>query len=244
LARRRTDLASFFTFGGRVPASVGALLALLVLGTVLAAVDPRIPEAMALAPVPIVRGELWRLVTWPFVETNIIGLLFGGYMLFWLGQQLSYAWSERRFVLRLLGYTLGAGLGTTVISGVWADASVPHLGIWPLVTGLLIAWAMLFPDRQLSWFGVMPMTGKTVAWITVGLTVLSGLFAGGIRGIATVLPHFITIAIAWLQARGFGGWRPGLQARQWWAEREMRRRAKHLKVVRKNGSGDRPRWMN
>lgn len=244
MARRRTDLASFLTFGGRVPTSVGALLALLVLGTVSAAIDRRVPEMAALAPVLIGRGEVWRLVTWPFVETNIIGLLFGGYMLFWLGQQLSYAWSERRFLLRVLGYTVGAGLGTTLISQIWSDASVSHLGIWPVVVGLLIAWAMLYPDRQLNWFGVMPMTGKTVAWITVGLTVLSGLFSGGIRGIATVVPHLVAIAIAWVQARGLGGRRLGWQARQWWAEREMRRRAKHLKVVRKDGSGDRSRWMN
>ncbi|HEY6001968.1 MAG TPA: rhomboid family intramembrane serine protease [Anaeromyxobacter sp.] len=244
MARRRTDLGSFFTFGGRVPTTVGVLLALLVLGTVWGALDRRIPDAAALGPESIVRGEVWRLVTWPFVETNVLGLLFGGYMLFWLGQQLSYAWSERRFLSRFLVYTLGAGLGTTLLSRVWEDASVPHLGVWPVVVGLLVAWAMLFPDRQMNWFGILPMTGKTVAWITVGLTVLSGLFAGGARGLARVLPHLIAIGIAWMQARGFGGRRFGRQARQWWADREMRRRSKHLKVVRKNGSGDRSKWMN
>jgi membrane associated rhomboid family serine protease len=241
---RRRDLGSFFTFGGRVPTTVGVLLALLVLGTVWGALDRRILDLMALAPVPILRGEVWRLVTWPFAETNVLGLLFGGYMLFWLGQQLSYAWSERRFLSRFLVYTVGAGLGTTLIAYVWAEASIPHAGVWPVVAGLLVAWAMLFPDRQMNWFGIMPMTGKTVAWITVGLTVLSGLFAGGVRGIGTVLPHLLAIGMAWLQARGFGGRRLGSQARQWWADRETRRRSKHLKVVRKDGSGDRPRWMN
>jgi membrane associated rhomboid family serine protease len=247
VARRRGDLASFFTFGGRVPTTVGVLLALVVLGTVWGALDRRLAEAVALSPVLILRGQVWRLVTWPFVETDVLGLLFGGYMLFWLGQQLSYAWSERRFLSRFLVYDVGAALGTTLLAYVWEDASVPHLGVWPVVVGLLVAWALLFPDRQMSWFGVMRMTGKTVAWITLGLTVLSGLFAGrggGFHGLATVLPHLIAIGIAWLQARGLGGRRLGWQARQWWAEREMRRRTKHLKVVRKNGPGDRPRWMN
>jgi membrane associated rhomboid family serine protease len=247
VARRRPDLAGFFTFGGRVPTTVGVLLSLLVLGTVWGALDPGVLEALALAPVQIKRGQAWRLVTWPFAETNVLGLLFGGYMLFWLGQQLSYAWSERRFLSRFLVYTVGAGLGTTLLHFVWEEASAPHIGVWPVVAGLLVAWALLFPERQINWFGVMPMTGKTVAWITLGLTVLSGLFAGrggGIRGIGTVVPHLIAIGIAWLQARGLGGRRLGWQARQWWADREARRRSKHLKVVRKNGSGDRTKWMN
>ncbi len=38
---------------------------------------------------------------------------------------------------------------------------------------------------------------------------------------------------------------PWRDAKQWWAVREQRRRTKHLKVVKRDGSsGDRPRWMN
>ena len=35
-----------------------------------------------------------------------------------------------------------------------------------------------------------------------------------------------------------------LQAREWKAEREFKRRSKHLKVVDKDGKDDPPRWMN
>jgi hypothetical protein len=31
---------------------------------------------------------------------------------------------------------------------------------------------------------------------------------------------------------------------EWWAAREQKRRARHLKVVKKDRSDDRPRWMN
>ncbi len=242
--RRRAELQNLFTFGGRVPASVGLLIAVVVVASVWGAVDRGIAAFAALLPVAIARGQLWRLVTWPFVETDVIGLLFGCYMLWWLGQQLSYAWSERRFLIRFLGYTLGAGIGTTLLYLVWEDASLGYLGLWPVVVALLVAWALMFPDRQVNFWGILPMTGRTIALLAVAGTVLSGLFRGGVRGLGSVAPHLIAMGMAWVQSRGLGGRRSWFNARQWWAEREGRRRAKHLKVVKKNGSGDRPSWMN
>jgi membrane associated rhomboid family serine protease len=241
VARRRGDLTSFFTFGGRVPASVGFLLALMLVATVSGWTNPRIAGAAALQPVLIQRGEVWRLVTWPFFQDDPLTLLFGGLALWQTAQQLSYSWSERRFVVRFFGYVVGAGIGATLLAYVWESASaITHIGMWPVAMAFIVAWAMLFPDRQVSFWGVLPLTGRSLALLMAFATLLYA-FA---RGFASFTPHLVAMGIAWLQARGFGGRRLGWQARQWWAEREMRRRSKHLKVVRKNGSGDRPRWMN
>lgn len=245
MARRGGDISTFFTFGGRVPASVGLLIAILVVASIGSSIEPGIAGLAVLTPDAVVQGEVWRLVTWPFVQRDVLGLLFGGFMLWSLGQQLSFAWSERRFVMRFIGYTVGASVGTTLLALVWSPAALPHLGIWPIVIALLVAWAMMFPDRQVNLWGILPMTGRTLALIAVGATIVSGLFSGGIRGLGTVAPHLIAVAIAWIQARGVGRRRSwSVQARHWWNEREQKRRSKHLKVVRKDGSDDRPRWMN
>ena len=241
---RRGDYTSFFTFGGRVPASVGFVLALMLVTSVAASLDPRVLEFAALVPEYVKRGQLWRVVTWPFVQPDFFALLFVGFMLWTLGQQLSYAWSERRFVTRFLGYTVGAGIGTALLYVVLGVAGEPHVGAWPVVNALIVAWAMLFPDRQVNIWGVLPLTGRTLALIVLGGTVLAAVMTGKLRGFGGFAPHLIAIGMAWVQARGVGGRRFGSQARQWWADREMRRRTKHLKVVRKDGSGDRPRWMN
>ncbi len=244
MARRSPDLARIFTFGGRVPASVGMLLALMLVASVWASIDDSVAQFTALAPVYVRRGEVWRVVTWAFVQGDVFSLLFVGFMLWTLGQQLSYAWSERRFVVRFLGYTVGAGVGTTILSLVFESAASPHIGGWPVVNALIVAWAMLFPDRQVNIWGILPVTGRTLALLVLGGTALAAVMSGRLEGFGGFAPHLVAIAIAWIQARGLGGRRLGSQARQWWAERDVKRRAKHLKVVRKDGSGDRPRWMN
>jgi membrane associated rhomboid family serine protease len=226
-----------------VPATVGLLLAAMLVASVWAATDRAVAGAAALMPVAVWRGQAWRLVTWALVQPDPGTLLFGGFMLWWIGQQLSYAWSERRFVARVLAYTLAPGVATALLALVWPGAStVAHLGMWPLVNALLVSWAMLHPDAQVNVWGVLPLTGRSLALLVTGGTVLYAVFSG----FAEFAPHLSALAVAWFQARGagLGGGRPWRRARRWWAERAARRRARHLKVVRKNGSGDGPTWLN
>ncbi len=239
--RRRADLSSFFTFGGRVPATVGFFLALMLLASIWAALNPGVAGAAALMPVAIQRGQLWRLVTWVIVQPDPGTLLFGGFMMWWIGQQLSYAWSERRFVGQVLAYTLTAALVTTLLGRFWSDASsVVHLGMWPLVNALLVSWAMLHPEAQVNIWGVLPLTGKSLALLVTGGTVLYAIFSG----FAAFAPHLSALALAWAQSRGTGGGRSWRQAKRWWAEREAKRRSRHLKVVKKNGSDGRSEWRH
>jgi len=241
LAARSKRLAELFTFGGRVPAGLGAILALGLAATVWAWLDRGLMQLSALAPTAVQRGEVWRLVTWPFVQDDPLTLLFGGFILWTFGQQLSFVWSERRLVWRFFETVLGAGLLTTLLAMFWEPAARPHLGIWPVANALLFAWAMIHPDRQLNIWGVLPVTGRTLALLVVFGTVLYGLASGGLSGIGFFAPHLFAIAIAWVRSRGpGGGWR---RAKTWWREREARR-ARHLKVVEKGGTDERPRWMN
>jgi membrane associated rhomboid family serine protease len=243
---RRTspDLTRVFTIGGRVPPSVGALLIVTGVATILNWQNRAVGQAWAaLFPGAILSGEIWRLVSWFFVQGDPFGLLFVALMLWWLGPQLVYAWGEKRFVLRLLGITVGASLVTTALAVVWPEARAPHLGAWPTINALIVSWALLYPDRQVNLWGILPVTGRTLALLVVGGTVLYAVF-GGVAGFGAFLPHFAAMGIAYLLARGLTFSGVFRRAKRGMADREQKRRAKHLKVVQRDG-GDRPgRWMN
>lgn len=238
------QLPRFLTFGDRVPPSVGLVLALMLVGSVWGWLEPEFQVAAALSPVMLARGQVWRLVSWPFVQNDPFALLFGGFMLYWLGQQLSFVWSERRFLLRFFGYAVFASVATTLVALVWAPASSAHLGVWPVANALIVSWALLYPERQVNVWGILPITGKTAAWLVVGGTFLYGIAAGGLRGIGIFTPHLAAVAAAWLLSRGLGVGGALRDARGWLAERDAKRRARHLKVVKRDGEGDRPRWLN
>jgi membrane associated rhomboid family serine protease len=241
-ARRTSDLGRAFTFGGRVPGGLGLLLATILVATVGAWVLG-LKGAAALDPVAILTsGQAWRLVTWAFVQGDPFTLLFGGLMLYWLVPQLSYTWGERRVLGLWLGITFGASVVTLALALVWPPARLPHLGLWPTANALLLMWAMLYPEQQVNIWGVLPVTGRTLALMVVFGTVLYGL-AGAFT------PHFAALGLGWFLGRGrlpTGRWK--LQARDWWAEREFKRKSRHLKVVDKGGrdkdKDEPPRWMN
>jgi hypothetical protein len=89
------------------------------------------------------------------------------------------------------------------------------------------------------------MTGRTFAWLILVGNVLYGLYAGGLRGLVSFTPYFATLAIAWVGARGrFPTRRWRMQWNDFWSERSFRRRAKHLKVVRKDGQAGPKQWLN
>jgi membrane associated rhomboid family serine protease len=238
------QLPRFLTFGDRVPPSVGLVLALMLAMSVWGWMEPEFQSLAALSPIGILRGQVWRLVTWPFVQGDPFALLFGGFMLYWLGQQLSFVWSEQRFLSRFFGYAVFASVATTALAIVWAPASAPHLGVWPVANALIVSWALLYPDRMVNIWGVLPISGRTAAYLVVGGTFLYGIAAGGLRGIGLFVPHLAAVALAWVLARGLGLGGVLRDARGWMAERDAKRRARHLKVVKKDGEDDRPRWLN
>jgi membrane associated rhomboid family serine protease len=240
--RRRSSIGDSFTFGGRIPGTIGIILVLTLVASVLAWRSPALRSAAAFYPAAILGGEIWRLVTWVFVAPDPFTLLFGALVLWQFGSQLSYVWSERTFLRRYLGYTVGAGVVATVVALLWSGANVPHLGLWPTVNALLVSWALIYPAQQVNIWGVLPLTGRTFALLILVGTVLYGIFAG----FGAFLLHFSALAIAWgLATRGLAWGRTSRRMQGWWTDREARRRSKHLKVVERDGENrDGPRWMN
>jgi hypothetical protein len=256
VARGGPDLRRALTLGGQAPLSVGALLAAMLVATVGGTVSTSLARWLELQVPPldtpswVVLLEAWRLVTWPFFQgplpSSILTLLFAGFLLLWLGRQLSYAWSERRFLRRFLALSAGAGLGTLLVLAPFAWP-VGYFGAWAVVNALLVTWGLIFPNQRISWFGALDMTGATVAKVVTFGTPAWALLVGppgvGLLGrLLLYLPHLLAIALAWLLVAG-GPRRAWFRATDWWRRRTLERQRRKFKVI----TTDRPpprRWMN
>jgi membrane associated rhomboid family serine protease len=196
-------------------------------------------ELGVFTPRSVLEGQVWRLVTWVFLELQALSLVFGCLALFWFGSELARAWGPLRFVLTYLAISAtGAGV-TTLVSTVWASLGlVPYLGMGAVVTSLIVAWASLFPNRPVFVYFVLPMRGRNLIIATLAGTILFAL----LDGVWFYIPHFAAQAATLLYMRGlpFGEW--WLRARYAMAERRFRRRAHKFKVV--GGRDEPPRWLH
>jgi membrane associated rhomboid family serine protease len=139
----------------------------------------RVYQSLALIPGRVWKGEVWRLVTWAFVEMSAKSLVVACGSLYWFGGDLAARWGQRRFVAFVAMVVLGAGVGTSVIGLVAPRiAWYPHLGGWALGEATLIAWALQFPERRIVIHRVLVVGGPLLAYGTFGFVVLVGVFAG------------------------------------------------------------------
>ncbi len=228
------------TFGGRVPPTVGSLISAIVAASLVGALGRGLGlvQLAALVPGLVWRGQLWRLVTWVFFETDPLSLLFGGLTLYWFGRDLCFAWGPRRFLLTFFGIAVGAALATSLVARLSPDMmGAQWTGSWAVITALIVAWSIIFPDRQILFMMALPMSGRALMFVTLGGTLLYAIF-GGFRA---YVPHLAAQLLMVAYANGWslrGLWQ---QFRIKNYERRARRRASHLKVVKKE---DPPRWMN
>jgi membrane associated rhomboid family serine protease len=239
--RRSNSIEEVFTFGGRVPSAVGALITAFVIASVAGALGAdAVRVRAALLPGYVWRGEIWRLVTWSFVETDPLSLIFGAMMLYMFGRDLCFAWGPRRFLVTFFGITAAAAAATCILGRVaWPVLMQKYwLTSWPIIDALVVAWAMIFPERQILLMFALPVSGRALLGITVGGTLLWAIFN---RDFAAYVPHLLAQALMVVFLRGYsprGFWQT-LRIKAY--ERRARRRASHLKVIRKE---DPPRWMN
>jgi membrane associated rhomboid family serine protease len=155
----------------------------------------------ALAPSRIWRGEVWRLATWPFVETGPMSLVVTWLSIYKFGSELATRWGDQRlgrFVAHLL---LGAGVVTCLLTAV-AGGFVHRLGGWAVADILVIAWARQFPERTLVLYGLLRVQGQQLVNITVGIAILFAIFFGPV---AMAPELFACIAAAAYPARWLRG---------------------------------------
>lgn len=209
-------------FQRRSPQVTTVLIAATLAMSLIVAVDARsggqLYHQLALLPEAIWRGQIWRLVTWPFIQGGPLPLIFACVVLHVFGSDLRRAWGPVGFLRYVAGIVLVVGIGTSLLALVLPSAwDLPQLGGMVLGDALVIAWARLFPDRPVSIYFVLIVRGRALVSVIVGATVTFAVF----YGISWMLPELLGVAAALLHgARPPRRWR--LKLKRAWTRRKLR----------------------
>ena len=95
------------------------------------------------------RFMLWQPVTYLFVHYGLWHLVVNMLMLWMFGAIIEEAWGSKRFLF----YYFFTGIGAGICSIVFAFNSFsPVVGASGAIFGLLVAYAMMFPDSIILLF--------------------------------------------------------------------------------------------
>lgn len=158
-----------------IAVNVVAFLATMALGDALVAPFALWPLGTGFMP--------WQLVTYAFVHGGLTHLLFNMFALYMFGSDLERVWGGRRY-LTYYGLCVLSAAATQLVFSALAGAQSPTVGASGGVFGLLLAFAMVFPQRTIvPLFPPIPMRAPVFVAVYGALELLFGV-TGTVQGVA------------------------------------------------------------
>lgn len=123
----------------------------------------------------------WQLITYLFMHGNFWHLFMNMFALWMFGMELENIWGSKIFLAYYLMCGVGAGLSNLLIAPLFSDLMLPTVGASGAIYGILVAFGMLFPDREIFLYFLFPIKAKYFVLIYMAIELLS---VGSNTGIA------------------------------------------------------------
>lgn len=155
----------------------------------------------------------WGMLTYMFIHAGLFHLLMNLLVIFFFGPPLESKWGSELFVK----FYLMCGLGGVLLSFFFSEASI--VGASAACYGLMLAFAMTWPNAPIHIWGIVPVKAKWVVGFLAALSFASavGAAGGGGRGdniahlahLGGVVAGFLLMKSGWMTggaAASAGGW--------------------------------------
>ena len=205
MRRPASYYGSSFSFGpGPLSTSLKALIGANVAMFVLTSFMPWLQEYLGLVPALVLRQFwVWQLATYMFLHGGLFHILFNMLALWMFGTELERIWGTRYFLKFYFLTGIGAGALTVVFSLLPFGFSqqVQHsviIGASGAIYGLLLAYALYFPDRPILMI-VFWVPAKVCVAILGAIALLTSLSETGGTANAT---HVGGLVVGYLLLKG------------------------------------------
>jgi membrane associated rhomboid family serine protease len=138
----------------------------------------------------------WTVLTYMFVHAGFWHLAMNMYTLWLFGTRLERAWNPGSFVR----YYLLCGLGGWLAHLMFAR-SAGLVGASAGVFGVMLAYAMRWPDDELLLYFVIPLKVKHLVALLAVVNLALGIYHDGMGGGAAYFAHLGGFAAGWLYLR-------------------------------------------
>ena len=114
---------------------------------------------LALSPIGSGHFYPWQILTYMFLHGGFLHIFFNMLALWMFGVELEHLWGSRRFLVYYLLCGVG-GAVTNLIVAPLIGQTAPTVGASGAVFGVLLAFGVLFPDRPIYLYFLLPVKAK------------------------------------------------------------------------------------
>lgn len=199
------------------------LLAGYVVGFAIMNFMPSLLNWITLEPGLILRGQVWRLISWALIppSTSLISLLFLVLLYYSLGSALERTWGTFRYNVYIFSGILFTVVAAFLLYGAlyliygveFSLSSVGLISTNYITMSIFLAFAAIYPDMEVLLYFILPIKMKWMALVYAAMAVYY-FIQGGIAtrvAIAASLLNFVIFFLSSKNTRRFG---PREQARK------------------------------
>ena len=193
---------SSFSFGpGPISTALKAIIGINILMFLATTFVPALQIQLGLVPMWVLHEKrVWQVVTYMFIHAGLFHIIFNMLALWMFGTELERIWGTRFFLKFYFITGIGAGCLTVLISllpfgptqQLYASDIVGASGA---IYGLLLAYALYFPDRKIYYMMLFPIPARVFVAIMGAVAFLSSMQQSG--GVANAT-HLGGLLVAWV----------------------------------------------
>ena len=158
------------------------LLAGYAIGYLLSFTMPQLLTYFTLEPALILKGQVWRLLSWVIIppNDNIIFVIFMMLLYYSLGNTLESYWGAFRYNVYIFSGILFTVIGAFIVNGL--IGGITGFGslysTYYINMSIFLACASIMPDYQLLLYGIIPIKMKWLAILDVVLLAVDAVQGG------------------------------------------------------------------
>lgn len=182
---------------------------------------------------------IWQPVTYLFLHEGWFHIIFNLFALWMFGADLERLWGSRQFLFYFFLTGIGAAVFDVLIQPGATSTTIGNSGA---VYGVLLAYGLLFPDRPIFLWLVIPIKAKWFV-LVMGLIEFVSSLSGPGSGVSHVA-HLGGMLFGFLYLRGSRipfRWQLRYQE---WRRRRLRRKFEVYMRDQEKGKDDAGRWIN
>ena len=157
------------------------LLAGYAIGYLLSFTMPQLLTYFTLEPALILKGQVWRLLSWVIIppNDNIIFVIFMMLLYYSLGNTLESYWGAFRYNVYIFSGILFTVIGAFIVNGL--IGGITGFGslysTYYINMSIFLAFAVMYPDMQVMLYFIIPIKIKWMAILDAvifGITIVFG----------------------------------------------------------------------
>jgi len=186
---------------------------------------------------------VWQIVTYMFFHAGFWHIIWNMLTLWMFGVELERLWGTRRFLRFYFACGIGAGIAVILVNYAFGNPYTATIGSSGAIYGILMAYALLFPDRLILFGFLIPIKVKYFVMI-MGAVVFMNSFVSFGSGISQIA-HLGGLLVAFFMLRG--RWlvtsiqKPAVREMKEW---KLRRARKKFEVYLRKQDSKSDRWTH